>query len=70
MAYTETTPDTSAKRDHFHPETDFFDCRPFLYGITETCKIRNPRRGAWGIGVHNYAATPGEPYTIKARHVK
>jgi hypothetical protein len=54
----------------FHPEEDFFDCRPFLYGITETCKFRNPRKGAYGIGVHNYAATPGEPYTIKARHVK
>jgi hypothetical protein len=54
----------------FHPEEDFFDCRPFLYGITETCKIRNPRKGVYGIGVHNYAATPGEPYTIKARHVK
>jgi PKD repeat protein len=54
----------------FHPEEDFFDCRPFLYGITETCKIKNPRKGAYGIGVHNYAATPGEPYTIKARHVR
>ena len=50
------------------PDLGRFDCRPFLYGITERCVGRAPGiRGTHHIGVYNFAAAPGTDYEITAR---
>lgn len=50
------------------PNLQTFDCRPFLYGISEKCVGRAPGiRGTHHIGVYNFAANPGTDYSVRAR---
>lgn len=51
----------------FEPDLDNYHCRPFRYGINERCVRHAPGiKGTHHIGVYNFAAAPGTPYTIKA----
>ena len=50
------------------PTLSQFVCRSAGPGSDESCRIRNPRRGRWHIGVHTAAGTGGAPFEITARH--
>lgn len=50
------------------PTASQYDCRPFHYGITEKCVMRQPRKGDWYVSVLNYNAPLGTEYTVKAPH--
>ncbi|WP_407646762.1 S8 family serine peptidase [Fluctibacter halophilus] len=41
------------------PETNSYDCRPYLYGNNETCTFNNPSSGTWHIGIRGYTAYSG-----------
>lgn len=41
------------------PNTNSFDCRPYLNGSNETCTFNNPAAGTWHIGIRGYTAYNG-----------
>jgi len=38
------------------PTTSTYDCRPYLNGNNETCRINNPQSGSWYISVRGFSA--------------
>ncbi|MCU7841116.1 MAG: S8 family serine peptidase [Candidatus Thiodiazotropha sp. (ex Troendleina suluensis)] len=38
------------------PSLNSFDCRPYLYGNSERCRIRSPQPGRYYVMVHGYSA--------------
>lgn len=45
-------------------------CAPTELGSRERCKVRNPKRGRWYVGVHSYEASSPASFRIKAVHKK
>jgi serine protease len=41
------------------PTTNSYDCRPYLWGNTESCNISNPAAGVWYISVRAYSTYNG-----------
>ncbi|QJR81508.1 S8 family serine peptidase [Alteromonas pelagimontana] len=41
------------------PETNSYDCRPYLEGNGEVCTFNNPASGTWHIGLRAYSAYNG-----------
>ncbi len=43
----------------FEPTLDEYDCRPYLYGNNETCRIPNPQLGRYYVVIHGYSDFSG-----------
>jgi serine protease len=41
------------------PTTSRYDCRPYLYGNSESCNFNNPQSGTWYISVRAYSSYSG-----------